>query len=123
SKKVKLFIDSFVAFSFLPLRLISGTGALLALLGLCGAVVVLSRALLLGVPVQGWAPVMAVLLFCSGLQLLMLGIVSEYLWRTLERARGRPPYVIREGEVMEGGEESRALRPAERRAGPATGRG
>ena len=122
SKKVKLFIDSFVAFSFLPLRLISGTGALLALLGLCGAVVVLSRALLLGVPVQGWAPVMAVLLFCSGLQLLMLGIASEYLWRTLESARDRPPYLIREVEVLECVEESRALRTAANRAGAATGR-
>jgi dolichol-phosphate mannosyltransferase len=47
-----------------------------------------------GNPVKGWAPIMIVLLVVSGIQLLMLGIIGEYLWRTLAQVRQRAPYLI-----------------------------
>ena len=48
----------------------------------------------LGVPVQGWASLIVVVLVVSGAQLLMTGILGEYLWRTLEETRRRPRYVV-----------------------------
>src|SRR5207248_487013 len=47
-----------------------------------------------GVPVQGWASLMVVLLVVSGFQLLMLGVIGEYLWRIADEVRGAPAFVI-----------------------------
>ena len=46
------------------------------------------------VPPTGWASLMVVLLFSSGLILSMLGILGEYLWRTLDASRKRPPFIV-----------------------------
>jgi dolichol-phosphate mannosyltransferase len=106
SKKIKLFIDSFIGFSFLPMRLITGTGAVLSLLGVCSATLALVRALFLGVPVPAWFSVTIVVLLCSGAQLLALGILGEYLWRALDAARNRPAFLIREVSELESVEAS-----------------
>lgn len=98
SKKIKLFIDSFVAFSFFPMRLISALGGVFSLLGVCYAAFIGVRALLFGVAVQGWASLMVAVLLCSGVQLLMLGILSEYLWRALDASRNRPTYIVSDVE-------------------------
>ena len=47
-----------------------------------------------GTPIAGWSSLMCVVLCSSGLILLMLGILGEYLWRTLDAARTRPPFII-----------------------------
>jgi len=93
-KKVKLAIDSFVSFSYFPLRLASASGLVFAFSGFAYAAVIAIRALVMGSPVQGWSSLMCVLLIVSGVQLLMLGIVGEYLWRTFDETRGRPRYII-----------------------------
>jgi dolichol-phosphate mannosyltransferase len=46
--------------------------------------------------IQGWASIITLILFLSGVQLLMLGIVAEYLWRTFDESRQRPPFIIRD---------------------------
>jgi dolichol-phosphate mannosyltransferase len=46
--------------------------------------------------VKGWVPIIVVLSFTSGIQMSMLGVLGEYLWRTLDEARRRPPFVIDE---------------------------
>jgi dolichol-phosphate mannosyltransferase len=46
--------------------------------------------------IEGWSSLMVVLLLVSGIQLLMLGVVGEYLWRTFDEARKRPPFIISE---------------------------
>lgn len=94
SKKVKLAVDSFVSFSYAPVRLASGCGLLFAFSGFLYAAVTATRALVWGSPVQGWTSLMCVLLIVSGVQLVMLGIVGEYLWRTFDETRGRPRYII-----------------------------
>jgi glycosyltransferase involved in cell wall biosynthesis len=93
-KKVKLAIDSFVSFSYFPLRLASACGLAFALSGFLYAAITAVRALVMGSPVQGWASLMCVLLIVSGVQLIMLGIVGEYLWRTFDETRGRPRFII-----------------------------
>jgi polyisoprenyl-phosphate glycosyltransferase len=93
-KKVKLAIDSFVSFSYFPLRLASACGLIFAFSGFLYAAVIGVRAMTIGSPVQGWSSLMCVLLIVSGVQLIMLGIVGEYLWRTFDETRGRPRYII-----------------------------
>jgi hypothetical protein len=46
------------------------------------------------VPFTGYAPIMILVLVLSGFQMLMLGIIGEYLWRTLDQVRKRPQYII-----------------------------
>ena len=93
-KKLKLALDSFVSFSYAPIRLMSFFGTLFALTGFCYTSVIIFRAMVYGIPVQGWASLMCALLIVSGVQLIMLGVLGEYMWRTFDEARGRPRYII-----------------------------
>ncbi len=95
-KKIKLFIDSFVSFSYAPLRMITIGGILLGVMALAYGIYVLVAKLLGFIAVEGWTTMMVVFLFVSAFQMLSIGIIGEYLWRTLEAARRRPPYIIDE---------------------------
>jgi glycosyltransferase involved in cell wall biosynthesis len=94
AKRTKYFIDALVAFTYLPMRLISGLGAALALLGFVQAVIVVFNRMLYGVSPPGWTSLMVVILAVSGVQLLTLGIFGEYLWRNFEETRKRPPFIV-----------------------------
>ncbi|PTY03871.1 glycosyltransferase [Opitutaceae bacterium EW11] len=94
AKKLKLFADSFVAFSFAPIRAVSAAGFLLALLAVIyGAFQVYLR-MSHGTPVQGFTTIVTLIALTSGIQMMMLGILGEYLWRTLDAARSRPQFVV-----------------------------
>ncbi len=93
-KKIKLFIDTFVSFSYIPLRLISVVGIMLAFMGFLYASFIVFNRLFFSVPVEGWASLMVVLLVVSGTQLVFLGILGEYLWRNFDETRKRPPFII-----------------------------
>jgi dolichol-phosphate mannosyltransferase len=93
-KKLTYLIDGTMSYSFLPIRLMSGMGILSALLGFLYAVIVFVLFMVRGHPVQGWSPLMIVILIMGGLQMLMLGVIGEYLWRTLAQVRNRDPYII-----------------------------
>lgn len=94
-KKIKLVVDSLTAFSFLPIRIISCVGFVVALLGLLYALFTVLNALF-GSPVEGWTSLMVALLVLSGIQMLMLGVLGEYLWRSLDESRRRPRYLVEE---------------------------
>jgi dolichol-phosphate mannosyltransferase len=94
AKRIKLFIDSFVAFSYAPIRMFSMMGLLFSAFSFMYGMSIITLKLVYGVNIQGWAALMAVLTFTSGLQMAMLGILGEYLWRALDEARSRPSYVI-----------------------------
>jgi polyisoprenyl-phosphate glycosyltransferase len=96
AKKIKYFIDAVVSFSYAPLRWMSVTGAGLALAAFAYAVFLVIYKLLHGQPIEGWTSLMVALAFFSGVQLLSLGILGEYLWRTLDAARARRGYLVRE---------------------------
>lgn len=95
-KKLKYFIDSVVAFSYAPLRWMSVLGTAVAMAAFAYALFLVFFKLFHGQPVQGWTTTMVVLAFFSGVQLLCLGVLGEYLWRTLDAARGRKGFLIRE---------------------------
>ena len=93
-KKLTYLIDGVMSYSFLPLRFMSVMGILCALLGFLYALVIFVSKIVWNSVIQGWAPLMIVILFMGGLQMLMLGVLGEYLWRTLAQVRNRDPYVI-----------------------------
>lgn len=93
-RKLKYFVDSFVAFSYFPIRLASALGLLFSLLGLLYALWIIYARLALGIETEGWASLMIVVLIAAGVQMLILGIVGEYLWRSLDETRRRPRFII-----------------------------
>jgi len=95
-KKLKYFADSIVSFSYAPLRVMSATGVAIALLAFLYAAFLVAFKLVHGQTVAGWTTTMVVLAFLSGVQLLSLGVLGEYLWRTLDAARRRKGYLVRE---------------------------
>ena len=94
SKKLTYLIDGVLAYSYSPIRLMSLAGSLLALLGLLYALIVFLSKLLFDNLIYGWAPLMIVILTVGGFQMLMMGIIGEYLWRTLSQVRQRDLYII-----------------------------
>jgi len=92
--KLKLFIDSFVSFSYVPIRALSVAGILLALSAFGYAAYVLVLWFAKGIPVKGYAPIVIFLALFSGIQMIMLGVLGEYLWRALDETRRRPAYVV-----------------------------
>jgi glycosyltransferase involved in cell wall biosynthesis len=93
-RKIKFFIDAFAGFSYLPLRIASTIGLLLAGVGALYALFVFLARLLGDIPIEGWSALMIVFLVVSGTQLVMLGVIGEYLWRNLEATRKRPIFLI-----------------------------
>lgn len=99
SKKIKLFIDSFVSFSFSPIRFISLVGIFTAVLSFLYGIFVLINGIFGYIPLQGWTTLVALITFLLGLIMVMLGIIGEYLWRILDESRKRPPFIIDEVDL------------------------
>jgi len=87
--RTKLAYDWIIAFSGLPLKIMTYTGFCISLLGFLYALFIIIYSLF-GKPVQGWASTIVIILFIGGLQMIMLGIAGEYLWRNLDESRKRP---------------------------------
>lgn len=102
AKKLKYFADSFVAFSYAPIRAASLLGMLISTAGTVYAAVIVLMWLIGDVAVPGWASLMVVLLVVSGVQLMIMGILGEYLWRNLDETRRRPRFIVE--KIVEGGE-------------------
>lgn len=94
SKKVKLFIDSFVSFSYAPIRFMSFIGFLTAFMSFFYGVFVSLGSIFGFINLQGWTTIVALITFLLGIIMIMLGIIGEYLWRILDESRERPSYVI-----------------------------
>jgi polyisoprenyl-phosphate glycosyltransferase len=99
AKKMKLFIDSFVAFSFAPIRLVSMVGILFFIVGTAWTIYIILRKLIFDDLAAGWPALMSILMVGFGITNISLGIIAEYLWRTLDASRKRPLFII--DEVIE----------------------
>jgi dolichol-phosphate mannosyltransferase len=93
-RKLTYLLDGVLSFSFFPIRWMSWLGFLTALLGFAYALLVFVIRIFYGNPVQGWAPIMIVILVLGGIQMIMLGVIGEYLWRTLAQTRKRDLFVV-----------------------------
>ena len=96
AEKIKLAMDSMMSFSYVPIRMMSYIGFLFDIFAIIMLISVLVEYFTKQVPLIGWSSLMCVILFSSGLILSMLGILGEYLWRTLDASRKRPPYIVEE---------------------------
>ncbi len=98
SRLLRLTLTILANFSIKPLRLSTLIGCSLSMMGMLGAVFAAVEALISGPP-PGWASLMVVLLLVSGVQLIILGIVGEYLGRVLLTANGKPQNVVMSVEL------------------------
>jgi undecaprenyl-phosphate 4-deoxy-4-formamido-L-arabinose transferase len=89
----RLFMSMFLNFSVIPLRVGTLVGIFMASLGILGFLVVLIEALNRGTP-EGWASLMAATLLLAGVQLIMLGLLGEYLGRMFLTINRRPQFVV-----------------------------
>jgi glycosyltransferase involved in cell wall biosynthesis len=94
SKKVKLFIDSFVAFSYAPIRLVTIIGISMFLIGSLWTIYIIARTLIYHNLASGWPALISILMIGFGITNISLGIIAEYLWRTLDASRKRPVFII-----------------------------
>jgi dolichol-phosphate mannosyltransferase len=92
-KKLRLVVDSFTSFSHKPIQWMTWFGFATAALGFIYAAIVICNAFA-GSPIEGWSSLMVAVLILGGCQMLMLGVIGEYLWRALDEARQRPRYLI-----------------------------
>ena len=96
AKKLKLVMDSMMAFSYAPIKLMTWLGVIFDIFAVVVFITVLVEYFTTGVPIAGWASLISIVLLASGLILSFMGILGEYLWRTLDASRNRPPYIIDE---------------------------
>jgi dolichol-phosphate mannosyltransferase len=92
-KKLKLVVDSITAFTYRPIRFMAYAGFLVALVGFlyAGFLIVNTFA---GHPVLGWTSLIVVVLLLGGFQMIMMGVLGEYLWRALDESRRRPRFLV-----------------------------
>lgn len=96
SKKIKLFIDSFVSFSFMPIRMVSIIGVIIFLIGIVvGVITIINKIINPDVPV-GYSTLASIMALGFGVTNISLGIIAEYLWRTYDSARKRPVFIVSE---------------------------
>lgn len=95
-KLIKLALDGFFAFSWVPLRLSSFLGFGISIVSLLLIIYGLYAKIFLDVKVAGWASLFVAVLFVGGIQLIILGILGEYIARIYEETKQRPLYVIKE---------------------------
>ncbi len=95
-KMVNLALDGILSFSTLPLRLLTIVGAITAALSLLATLYALYVRLFTHRWVQGWATLFIAILFFSGLQIVSVGVIGEYVGRIYTEAKQRPLYIVRE---------------------------
>jgi dolichol-phosphate mannosyltransferase len=101
-KRIKLAIDMLTSFSVAPIRVASLAGLVAGAMGIALGGVTLVRAALGEVPVSGWASLMVVSSLTSGLMLVAIGFLGEYVWRILDEVRGAPLFIEARHERVAG---------------------
>jgi glycosyltransferase involved in cell wall biosynthesis len=107
-KKLKLAIDSVASFTYAPIRAMTYLGICVAICGFAYALLVIVNGFRHHA-VEGWSSLMVVVLVLGGAQMLMLGVLGEYLWRAFDESRRRPRFVIEGlcGQAAPGSEQPR----------------
>lgn len=93
-KKVRLVMDTLFSFTALPITIVLYVGVLSIFCAVVWGIIVLASKLGGGINVSGWTSLFIFNLFSFGVIMMTLGILGEYLWRTFDASRNRPPYII-----------------------------
>ena len=96
SKKWKLFLDSFLGFSVVPIRFISFIGMCVSFFSFGYGILMLIGGITGKISEPGFATVTSLITFLLGLVIVMLGVIGEYLWRIFDEVNKRPESVIEE---------------------------
>lgn len=99
-KLVKLAVNGIMSFSTVPLQLSSWLGAAVSLCAFLYMLEVVVKTLVCGGDVPGYPSLIAVILFVSGVQLMVLGVIGEYLGKVFQETKGRPVYVLGESRLQ-----------------------
>ena len=100
-KKIRLVSDTLFSFSTLPIRLLELVGVASFFIGILWAIFVLVSKLAGNIQISGFTTLFIFNLLSFGVTMISMGILGEYLWRTFDASRRRPPYIIEEGNHME----------------------
>lgn len=95
SKMLSLAFDGITSLSVKPIRMITGFGVLVAAVSFIGVLWAVIEALL-GATVSGWASMTCIICFVSGVQLICLGVIGEYIGKIYMETKARPRYIISE---------------------------
>lgn len=95
-KMVKLWVNGFTAFSVKPLRVATAMGMICAVVGFIWALILVIKRLFFVDYISGYASIMVAIVFFSGMIMLLLGIVGEYIGRIYICINNAPQYVIKE---------------------------
>ena len=93
---IRLALAGLTAFTTWPLRAVSMVGFLVSIVSFIYGLVIVVQYILYRNPVDGWPTIVTILLFFSGINLLSLGIVGEYIARIFDEVKGRPLYIVRQ---------------------------
>ena len=96
SKLLGLWMNGFTSFSVKPLRIATYSGAFIAFIGFLYALIVLIRRFTVNLAPMGWTTTTILILIIGGLNLLLLGLVGEYVGRVFMCVNATPQYVERE---------------------------
>ena len=89
-------IDGIVGFTVAPLRIATYSGIFVSLFGFIYMLYIVIKALAVGDPVPGYPSMIAIICLLGGIQLLVMGIMGEYLGKTYMESKRRPSYIIKE---------------------------
>ena len=89
-------IEGIVAFSTVPLSIASITGFIFFVISIVMILVIISKTILFGDPVQGWPSLACIIFLVGGIQLFCMGIIGNYLSRTYLEVKNRPIFIIKE---------------------------
>lgn len=95
SKMLSLAFDGITSLSVKPIRFITGFGVLVALVSFIGVIWAMAEAAM-GATVSGWASTTCIICFVSGVQLICLGVIGEYIGKIYMETKARPRYIISE---------------------------
>ena len=95
-KKLVSLWSNVMGFSIVPLRIARNFGAVVALIGIIGAIIVFIRKLMFPAAAIGWSSLMFAIFFFSGMMMLFLGIIGEYLGRMFLSMSNNPQYVVKQ---------------------------
>ena len=98
-------LDGIVAFSTMPLVIASVMGILFCVLAFAAIIFIIIRTLVFGDPTSGWPSMVCIIMLVSGVQLLCIGILGQYMAKTYLETKRRPLYLVEEARLDEDGED------------------
>jgi len=100
-KKIRLVMDTLFSFTVLPITVVLSVGFFSILAGIIWSIYVVISKIMGNIPVSGWTSLFIFNLMSFGVIMMTLGILGEYLWRTFDASRKRPPYIIEEDNLSD----------------------